>query len=245
MANSPADAQLALRVDRVLEDFVAVALAAFSDRLASVVLFGSAAEGRLRPASDVNVILVLTEFLWADADRLAPSLALARAAVNLQPMFLLATEIPAAAECFAQKFADIRRRRRVLYGRDPFAELSIPRAAEIFRLRQVLLNLTLRLRGSYTERAGRPDQMARLAGETVGALRTSASALLELESGTHRPPKEALALIAESAGQWTEALAHISAIREHVAVPPEAIEAAVSAILEMTVYLRQRVEKLE
>jgi len=239
--------QLASKVERVLADFVEAARGAFGDRLNSIVLFGSAAEGRLRAASDVNIIVVLTQFQQSDAGKLAPSLALARVAVNLKPMFLLAAEIPAAAECFAQKFTDISRRHRVLYGANPFEGLVVPRAALIFRLRQVLLNMAMRLRESYAERAGRSEQLARLAAETSGALRTCASALLELETGVYHAPKEALTIIVQSAGraEWTQALAQISSIREGNVVAPDAAAATVAAILEMSAHLRERTEKLK
>jgi len=42
-----------------LTDFTAAARQAFAADLLSIVLFGSAAEGRLRQASDVNVVVVL------------------------------------------------------------------------------------------------------------------------------------------------------------------------------------------
>src|SRR5947209_8244974 len=126
-----AAAALPQTVDRALTDFLDAAKSAFADHLSSAVLFGSAAEGRMRATSDVNLILVLTEFVPGEIDRLAPALNLARAAIRLEPMFLLESEIPAAAECFAQKFADIARRRRVLHGPDPFVNLTVPRGAEI------------------------------------------------------------------------------------------------------------------
>jgi hypothetical protein len=75
-------------------------------------------------------------------------------------MFLLATEVPAAMEAFAAKFADVLRRRRVLFGDDPFAGRTIPRAAEIARLRQVLLNLILRLRAAYVSDGDREEGRA-------------------------------------------------------------------------------------
>jgi len=46
-------------VESVLAELVAAARSAFADALVSVVLFGSAAEGRLRPASDVNLLILL------------------------------------------------------------------------------------------------------------------------------------------------------------------------------------------
>ena len=49
-------------VERVLEGFVQSAQTAFGTDLISVVLYGSAAEGRMRSTSDVNVIVVLSRF---------------------------------------------------------------------------------------------------------------------------------------------------------------------------------------
>src|SRR5437867_3252548 len=128
-------------VVRVLSDFVDAAREAFDDDLLSVILYGSAAEGALRLTSDVNVILVLRAFDRTKADRLHGPLQVAQAAIRLAAMFLLQDEIVAAARAFAQKFADILRRRRVLFGEDSFLGLAIPRSALVVRLDQVLLNL--------------------------------------------------------------------------------------------------------
>lgn len=57
-------------VDRMLRDFRETACHALGSDLHSIVLFGSAAEGRLRPTSEVNVILVLSHFVQAKVDLL-------------------------------------------------------------------------------------------------------------------------------------------------------------------------------
>src|SRR3982074_1700217 len=101
-------------VQRVLESFVQGSQAAFGPDLISVVLYGSGAEGKLRAASDVNVILVLAKFEPAAVDRIRGALRLASTAIRLRAMFLLQDEIGAASEAFAQKFVDILRRRRIL-----------------------------------------------------------------------------------------------------------------------------------
>ena len=198
----------------------------------------------MRATSDVNLILVLSEFKPDEIEQLAPALRLARAAIRLAPMFLLASEVQAAAECFAQKFADILRRRRVLHGPDPFAAIRIPRPAEIFRLRQVLLNLTMRLRESFAEKAGREDQIAMLIADAAGPLRTSAAALLELETGAQQSPKEALEAIAQSNPQWVRAVELISAIREQRADPSQPMQPALFAIFAIAEALRRRAESL-
>jgi len=46
-------------VKTILLDFVESAKVALGPTLVSIVLYGSAAEGHLRPTSDVNIILVL------------------------------------------------------------------------------------------------------------------------------------------------------------------------------------------
>lgn len=77
---SPHVADLPLHVQRVLRDLVTEAEAGLGPDLHSVTLFGSAAEGRLRPTTDVNVILVLAAFKRARADRLREPLRWAHAA---------------------------------------------------------------------------------------------------------------------------------------------------------------------
>ena len=134
-------ADLPAPVATALTAFVSSAAASLESDLRSIVLFGSGAENRLRPTSDVNLAVILRAF---DAPRIATlseTVVAARAAVRLNVMWLLESEIPHAAEAFAVKFADILRRRRVLWGSDPFESLSVPRAMAIARLRQVLMLL--------------------------------------------------------------------------------------------------------
>lgn len=194
METPPSD--LPANVRDVLDSFVSSAQAAFGEDLRSVVLFGSAVEGRLRPLSDVNVLVLLLAFDRARADQLREPLRRAHAAIRLSAMFLLEAELEAAIEAFAVKFGDIARRRRVLHGRDPFAATVVPRAATIVRLRQTLLNLTLRMREIYIARGLREEQLVASISEMAGPLRACASTLLELQGAPVPPPKEALAQVA-------------------------------------------------
>ncbi len=170
-------------VDRALTEFVGEARRAFDTDLRAVVLYGSGAEGKLRVTSDVNVLLVLSAFEQNKADQLREPLRLAQAAIRLRTMFLLEPELQPAIAAFAVKFADIIRRRRVLYGDDPFAGLSISRGDAIVRLKQTLLNLTLRLREAYIARSLREEQLVAMIADMAGPLRSCAAALLELEGG--------------------------------------------------------------
>lgn len=84
---------------------------------------------------------------------------------------------------------------------DPSANVDIPRAAQIFRLKQVLLNLVLRSRESYAVRAGREDQVALLVADTAGPLRACAATLLELQTGVIYTPRDAIDLIVQASGK--------------------------------------------
>ena len=185
-------------VTSVLTEFVNSAKEAFDTDLRSVVLYGSGAEGKLRPTSDVNVILVLAAFNQQQADQLREPLRLAQAAINLRAMFLLESELRPATEAFAVKFNDIARRRLVLFGDDPFASVSVSRDDAIFRLKQTLLNLTLRMREAYVARSLRDEQIVALIADVAGPLRSCASTLLELEGTQASSAKEALEQVSAS-----------------------------------------------
>jgi predicted nucleotidyltransferase len=236
---------LPAHVAQALDGFVAAAKESFGPDLEAVVLFGSAAEGRLRATSDVNVIAVLSAFDGAKAAALREALRVAHATVRLEAMFLLRAELPAAAEAFANKFADVLRRRRVLYGQDPFAGLSIPRAAEIARVVQVLLNLALRLRQAYVLRGLREEQLALVVADAAGPLRTCAAALAELTSDPAPSPKEALERAVRGVPSAAAALDAMSQARERRILPQGEAGPALLKLIELATLLRERAAALE
>lgn len=210
-------------VDRVLTEFVAEARDSFGEGLRAVVLFGSGAEGKLRPTSDVNLLVVLSAFDQEKADKLREPFRMAQAAIQLRSMFLLESELQPAMKAFAVKFGDILRRRRVLYGGDPFKGLSVSRDDSIVRLKQTLLNLILRLRELYIERGLREEQLAVVIADMAGPLRSCAATLLELEGTPAQSPKEALQSVAASLTDATisaDEISRISEAREKRTLPP-------------------------
>lgn len=194
-------------VERVLTSFTDAAKRSFGDALRSVVLFGSAAENRLRPVSDVNVLLVLRSFDPARADSLRDEVRLARAAISLRPMFVLESELPGAVELFATKFADIARRHRVLFGDDPFAGAAASRDVRVRSLRRTLLNLAMRLR---ERRAIVPDEeLAGVLAQAASVARAAAAEYLALSdpSAPAPSPREALLVAAQHVGSADDAAA--------------------------------------
>ena len=233
-------------VSGALDRFVAAARDSFGPLLKSVVLFGSAAEGRLRATSDVNVLVVLSAWDEAKAAPMREPLRTANAAVRLEAMFLLDGEVGAAVAAFPAKFADMLRRRRVLFGADPLAGLAVPREAEIAHLRQVLLNLALRLRERWLLASLREEQAARALAEAAGPLRSSAASLLALSGRPAPSPKEALATLASSLpGEgWDEVLEHLSAAREGRPLPAGAAPASLGRLAGLAQALLEKSRSL-
>lgn len=235
-------AEVADELDRLVD----AARRALGEDLQALVLFGSAAEGRLRATSDLNLVFVLRRFEQERIAALQEPLRTARATVGAAPMFLLASELPDAADAFAVKFADLRRRRRVLHGEDPFAGLVVPREAEVRRLRQVVLNQVLRMRERFAVAGLREEQLARALAEAAGPLRAAAASLLELE-GTPAPSgREALERVVRDAADpaLDAALAAMSRAREAGLLPPGEAAPAFLSMLAVAGRLRDRVARL-
>jgi predicted nucleotidyltransferase len=230
------DAKLPEPIAGTLREFVTTAEKTIGADLHSIVLFGSAAEGRLRATSDVNVLVVLKAWTPASLDALADPLRNAHAAIALSASFVLQDELPAAMEAFAMKYADVLRRHRMLSGPDPFAGLTIARPAEINRLRQVLLNLLLRLRERYLTTRLREEQAASVLAQMAGPLRAAAASLLELEGKPAATPKAALETVAGRVpGQpWAEVLPVLSRVREGQAIERGVAPATLLRLVDLT-----------
>ena len=231
-------------VAQALSTFVEATKAALGPDLVAVVLFGSAAEGRLRATSDVNVIVVATRFEPARLDALREPLRLAHALIQLQTMLLLHSELPAAAEAFAVKFADIRARHRVLHGPDLFATLAPTRSAMLVRLRQVLLNFILRTRERYARMSLRDEQLAPLVADAAGPLRSAAALILTLEGRPAPSPKDALQQLAAElpGGPWAGLLEQLSLAREQALLQPGTGTRTTLGLIDLAQALRARAD---
>jgi len=240
------DGNLPDRVRQVLDGIVDAARRAFGDDLLSIVLYGSAAEGRMRATSDVNVMLALARFDEEKANHFREPFRFACAAADVQAMFVLDKEIELASREFAQKFADMQRRHVVLYGDDPVAKLTIARESLVRRLQQTLLNLTMRLREMYVLRSLREEQCAATIADATGPLRASAASILELEGRGTLAPKEALYTFVHDLGpsDFIDLLPHLSEAREKRVLPPGRAADLLYTTVELAGVLHERAMKL-
>jgi predicted nucleotidyltransferase len=230
-------------VESGLNAFLDAVRAAFGANLRSAILFGSAAEGKLRKTSDVNLLLVLRALERSEIDAIREPLRVARAAIELEPMFVLDSELDDAAEAFANKFEDIRRRHVLLHGDDVISTLTISREALLRRVRQVLLNQTLRLRDLYAERSLREEQAAITIADAAAPLRTAAASILELEGRPAADPKTALETLAGEGG-FGGLLSSLSVARERKVLAPGAAAATLFEVVRLARWLYERAARL-
>jgi predicted nucleotidyltransferase len=227
---------------RLLEDVVEQAAATLGTSLQSVVLFGSAAENRLRATSDVNLLFVVEAYDPARVATLGPVLQRAHAAFRLSAMWLTRDEVSLASESFAVKFADMARRHRVLFGDDPLAGVTISRQASVIRVRQVFLNLVLRLRSGYALNHDQEERLAFVVADAAGPLRAGAAELLDLEGQPAPSAREALERLAPqwSASKAQTVLDAVRTARETRKLEPGRGSAVLSDVIELAGYLHRR-----
>lgn len=155
-------------MQKVLDDLVGRLTKTFSDRLVSVVLYGSAAVGdHTGRFSDINVLCVLARITTRELAEAEPIFRWWRELDNPAPLLLSEEEVRTSTDCFPIEFHDIRERHRILYGRDVVADLEIDdsfyRAQVEYQLRAKLLRLRQKGAGVLRER----DLLVRLLAESV------------------------------------------------------------------------------
>ncbi len=185
----------------------------------------------------MNLILVLSSFEADAAAALAPQLRFAESAIKLRVMFLLASEIPAAATAFAQKFSDIAKRRLVLHGADPFVGITPPREALQRQVDQVLLNLGIRLRERAASGWQHKDLLGRTLADAVGPLRACAQSILELGGRSAESPKAAL--LSTDGGMHPHLPGYYSRLRER-SPEPGTVGKALMETMELIAWMRKR-----
>ena len=131
-----------------LKDLVTRLERAYSDRLVSVVLYGSgASDGEHHKFSDLNVLCVLKQVTPRELGEGEPILRWWREHGHPSPLLMSEEEAHNSADCFPIEFRDMKDRRKLLFGVDVIADVHVDtknyRAqvehelrAKLFRLRQ-------------------------------------------------------------------------------------------------------------
>jgi len=144
-------------MEQKLEQLVDRLQKAHSDRLRSVILYGSAAGGdHHEEFSDLNVLCVLSAVTPAELGASEPVFKWWRGLGNPAPLLLSEDEVRTSTDCFPIEFHDMQERRRVLMGQDVIADLVIDKSfyrAEVeHELRAKLLRLRQKAAGVLADK---------------------------------------------------------------------------------------------
>lgn len=220
-----------------INEFIKATQDCFGTNLISFYLFGSAAQDKLRAQSDVNVLVVLTEFCALAHTALQPALRQARAGIQLQTMFIEEDELQNTADCFTAKFADIKARHRLVLGRDCLAgvEIKLPRLAQ--SAQQMLINFQLRSREQFLLAHSRDEQLVKLIATAAAPLRASAAAVHFIRNGVWLDGKAALINLTAHNSVWADAIGGLSTARETQALPEGCAKTYFNALQEIARFL--------
>ncbi|HLH01085.1 MAG TPA: nucleotidyltransferase domain-containing protein [Bryobacteraceae bacterium] len=146
-----------------LEELVERLQKAHSDRLVSVILYGSAAAGdHHEKYSDLNVLCVLNAVTPGALDNSEPVFKWWRSRGNPSPLLMSEEEVRTSTDCFPIEFHDMAERRRVLFGKDVIEGLVIDKAFYRAQVEHELRSKLLRLRQKAAGVLGDKSALLRL-----------------------------------------------------------------------------------
>jgi nucleotidyltransferase-like protein len=141
---------------------------AYNDRLVSVVLYGSAAAGDHHSKySDLNVLCVLKEVTPRELSEGEPILRWWSDHGNPAPLLMSEEEVHNSADSFAIEFRDMKDHRKVLYGPDLIADLTIDTRFYRAQIEHELRSKYLRLRQQGARVLSDPAALLTLCVESV------------------------------------------------------------------------------
>jgi len=155
-------------MEKVLNQLVERLQKAYGERLVSVVLYGSAAaDDRQARFSDFNVLSVLSEITPRELDCAGEIFGWWREHGSASPLLLTEDEMAASTGSFAIEFNDIKRRHRILYGRDVVTPLVLHNGFYRAQVEHDLRAKLLRLRQKACGMMSDADLLRRLLLDSV------------------------------------------------------------------------------
>ncbi|HKV25123.1 MAG TPA: nucleotidyltransferase domain-containing protein [Candidatus Acidoferrum sp.] len=173
------------------------------DNLESLILYGSAARGDFKEGhSDLNVLCVLRSLSASELTRIAPVVHWwCHDQHEPSPLFFTADELRSAADVFPIELLDMRESRRVLFGADLIASISIPMNLHRIEVEHDLRTLLLKLRQIFLLHGHKDAELhAAIAKSSSSALALLRHALLAFDEKPSASAAEVFARIAALAG---------------------------------------------
>jgi predicted nucleotidyltransferase len=139
---------------------------AYTDRLVSVILYGSAANHGDK-LSDLNVLCVLKQVTPRELGESEPILRWWREQGHPSPLLMSEEEAHNSADSFPIEFRDMRERRKVLHGVDVIAHVQVDMRNYRAQVEHELRAKLLRLRQHGAQVLSDPQALLRLCLESV------------------------------------------------------------------------------
>jgi hypothetical protein len=199
-----------------LETFAQQVAQVLDSRLATLLLYGSAARAT-RAGSAMNTLLLVDQ---ADAELFARLAAPVRRWVDAghpPPLILTEREWRESADAFPIEYEDIREAHRVLAGRDPWNGIRVQPAHVRRQLEHELKGKLVHLRQAYAADWNSPKRLAEIVRGTRAGFLTMLRAVLRLAGRPVPTAPEALvrdaaALIGFPADALAEPAAYLDAV---------------------------------
>lgn len=158
------------KIQQGLMNFVEDLKNMYSDRLVSVILYGSAVGNNfVAGRSDINTLVILQK---VDFDSLQKYQARQKKFEKLgivAPLFLEPEYIQSSADSFPIEFLDIKNQNKVLYGEDFFSGLEIHLTHLRLQCEQEIKGKLIRLRQHFLETGNSPEKLERLLSSSLAS----------------------------------------------------------------------------
>ena len=134
-------------MDKSLTQLVEKIKKAFGDKVVSVILYGSGADGEVhKDYSDLNVLCVLTEVTSTELSEAGGVFRFWREKGNPSPLLMSMEEVERSTDSFPIEFKDMQANRKILTGKDVIAGLTVSTVNYRTQIEHELRSKMLRLR---------------------------------------------------------------------------------------------------
>jgi hypothetical protein len=155
-------------MDKLLDQLVEKLRTAHGERLVSIILYGSGADGDHQPKySDFNILCVLSDITPRELRASEEIFRWWREQGSPSPLLLTENEVANSTDCFAIEFLDIQHQHRVLHGKDVISGLIIDRCFYRAQVEHDLRAKLLRLRQKASGMLSDPDLLRRLLVDSI------------------------------------------------------------------------------
>lgn len=211
-------------MDRLLAQLVENLTKAHGERLVSVILYGSAADGSYHGRySDLNIFCVLTAITPRELADAEPVFKWWRELGHPTPLLMTEAEARTSADSFPIEFHDMQERRKVLAGRDVLAEIAVERRHWRPQLEHELRVMLLRLRQRAAAVLSDRDALLKLCLDSVSTfcvLGRHALLIAGKESGWAK--RDIVNALDEQLGSRMSSFHALLDVREGITAPQEA-----------------------